>query len=284
MAFANYHELADAENAGKVQVTGWRKKPTQATSSGVWFDLAMSSGYPGPCYYAASPNIAVRLAQSTDTGIYHGNYTGQKYLKQLLVMADAANAAPMPMILCDYLLFYPFVDMRTTDAQPLDNTVKLGRYTDGRGVQIMAVQAAGQSGVGNPQFQITYTNQDGNTATTPTVACGAATYNGAVITSAPNTRFTAGPFIPLAAGDTGVRDIQSIQFLTPDVGLITLVLIKPIAQTAMREQTAPVERDYAIDFTSMPSIAPDAYLNFLCHPVSSISGVTIFGTATFIWS
>jgi hypothetical protein len=246
--------------------------------------MAMAPGYPVPCYYASAPNVAVRLAQSTDTGIYHGNYTGQKYLKQILVLTDTAGAAPMPMLLCDYLLYYPFVDMSVTDIQPLDNTVSLGRFVDGKGVQIMAVQAASQSGAGNPQFQVTYTNQDGETATSPTVACGVALYNGAIITSSPNTRYTAGPFIPLAAGDTGVRNIQSIQFLTPDVGLITLVLVKPIAQTALRELTAPVERDYAIDFTSLPAIAPDAYLNFLCHPMATISGATVFGTATFIWS
>lgn len=283
MSFKSVKSVVDAELDGKFQYSTWRKTPTQTTLSGVWFDLSMSPGNPVPNYYAAAPNIAQRLAQSTDGGIYHGVHTSSAYLKSL--MALSASAAPLPMILCDYLLYYPFVDMSVTDPQPLDNTNTLSRYADGVGVEIMAIQVAGQSGVGNPQFQVTYTNQAGVTGrVSPSVACGTATYNGAVITSASATARTAGPFIPLASGDSGVRKIESVQFASSDVGLIALVLVKPLATHTLREVTAPVERDFAIDFAVLPEIQPDAYLNLLCHPTASLSGAPIHGSAQFLWS
>ena len=58
----------------------------------------------------------------------------------MLIMNTAANAVPNYVMMLDYLLYYPFVDMSVTDAQPLVNTVTLPRYTSGVGVQIMAVQ------------------------------------------------------------------------------------------------------------------------------------------------
>lgn len=285
--FNSIKALVDAELDGKFQFTTWRKTPTQITSSGIWFDLSMSPGNPVPNYYAAAPNIAQRLARSTDGGIDHGaSPTGQtKHLKQFMALTGTAAAVPLPMILCDYLLYYPFLDMSVTDPQSLDNTNTLSRYTDGAGVQVMAVEVAGQSGIGNPRFQITYTNQAGVTGrVSPSVACNTAVVNGTIITSAPNTADCAGPFIPLAAGDTGVRKVESIQFASADVGLIAMVLVKPIATHTLREITAPVERDFAIDFASMPVIQPDAYLNLICHPSASLSGAPIHGSATFIWS
>lgn len=282
MGFANYRELVDAELDGKTLITSWRKRPSAPNTDGVWFDLSMSPGNPVPNYYASSPNVAQRLAQSTDSGIFHGAHTSPIYLKQFLLMADVNLR--VPMLLCDYLLYYPFIDMSVTDVQALDNTNTLPRYADGRGVQIMAVQVAGQSGAGNPQFAINYVNQSGKSKTTPRVACGAATFTGSVITSGAAIRYTAGPFIPLAPGDTGVRRIESVVFATSDVGLISLVLVKPLATTALREQTAPVERDYAIDFASMPEIQPDAYLNIVCHPTGSLASQTLMGTATFVWN
>lgn len=79
----------------------------------------------------------------------------------------------LPRILCDYLLYYPFVDMSIAggEFQPMVNdTASLTRYTDGEGVQIMAVEVASQ--IGSSQFYVTYTNQDGVAGrVTPTITC-----------------------------------------------------------------------------------------------------------------
>jgi hypothetical protein len=288
MALTSIKAMVDAENGGQSFFSTWRKTPTQTTGAGVWFDLSMSPGNPVPNYYAAAPNIAIRLAQSTDGGIFHGgnvSYLGYtKHLKEFTAMTTTATAVPLPMILCDYLLFYPFVDMSITDPQTMDNTVTLSRSTTGAGVQIMAVEVAGQSGAGNPQFFVTYTNSDGVAGRqSKTVACNTQTVNGTIITSSAALNLSSGPFIALQTGDTGVRSIESVTFLTADVGLISFVLVKPIVQTAIRSIDAPAEHVCFTDYSQLPTISDDAYLNLICLPQGTLASAPIHGTIKTIW-
>ena len=44
----------------------------------------------------------------------------------------------------------------------------------------------------------------------------------------------------------------------------------------IREQTAPVEKDYLLETSDIPEIKDDAYLNFLTNPRGSLNGVTLF--------
>lgn len=288
----HFRDLVEAENGGQTFVSAWRKTPSQATGAGIWFDLSMSPGNPNPNYYAAAPNIAIALGQGADGGIPHGPATPAgmtKYLKMLTVMTGTAAAVPMSMILCDYLMFYPFVDMSVTDQQDMVNNVTLPRYPDGKGVQIMAVEVAGQSGIGNPRFFLTYTNSDGVPGrTTPAVACNTQTVNGTLINTMPvgvaSINRATSPFLPLQPGDTGVRSIQSVTFLAPDVGLIAFVLVCPLETIALRGIDAPVERVPVLDFSHLPAIKDDAYLNMICCPNGSLSGAPIHGLIQTVWS
>ena len=288
MGFKNLKAVNDAYDAGRVKFSSWRKQPTQTTASGIWFDLSMSPGNPVPNYYAAAPLEAKVLARSSDYGIDHGGpvapYT--KHLKSLMAMTVTTTAVPLPMILCDYLLYYPFVDMSVAggELQPMVNNASLTRYTDGLGVQIMPVEVASQ--IGGARFYVTYTNSDGVAGrVTPSVTCNTQVVNGTIITSASATNGAAGPFLPLQNDDKGVRSIEGVTFLDGgDVGLITFVLVKPLATHCIHDITAPAERDYCLDFPSMPQIKDDAYLNLICHPTGTLANAPIYGTAEFIWS
>ena len=257
--FNSIKDYVDAELDGKIRQFSFRKSPTQATTAGLWFDLSMSPGNPVPQYYAASPLISVQMKQSTDGGLFHGaNTNSSKWLKSTLLMSNSATGLPMPFILCDYLLYYPFIDEGTTDPQPLTNSVSLPRWTDGKGVMMMAVSVAGRTG--GQTFNITHTNQDGVAGrTTQTVIQNSATAIGTIVTSATATNGAAGPFIPLQRGDTGVRSIESVQMISgPDVGLFTLVLVKPLITSQILEQTAPTEEALLIEKASLPEIKDDA--------------------------
>lgn len=283
--FNSIKDYVDAELDGKIRQFSFRKSPTQATTAGLWFDLSMSPGNPVPQYYAASPLISVQMKQSTDGGLFHGaNTNSSKWLKSTLLMSNSATGLPMPFILCDYLLYYPFIDEGTTDPQPLTNSVSLPRWTDGKGVKIMAISVAGRTG--GQTFNISYTNQDGVSGrTTQTVIQNSATAIGTIVTSATATNGAAGPFIPLQRGDTGVRSIESVQMISgPDVGLFTLVLVKPLITSQILEQTAPTEEALLIEKTSLPEIKDDAYLNWLCMPNGSLSGVSLFGMIETIFT
>lgn len=286
MGFANVGALVDAHLDGRSWYATWRKSPSQISSAGVWFDLSMSPGNPVPQYYAASPLVAKALAYSTDGGIWHGANVAPstKHLSRMTAFTVTATALPMPMMLLDYLLFYPFIDEGSTDPQPLDNTTPIPRYPTGAGVQMMAVSVAGRTG--GQTFRVEYTNSEGVTGRlSQVVKQTTAAANGNLVTTDRAVVNCHGPFIPLQAGDTGVRSIDSVQMISGvDVGLFSLVLVKPLAQLQIRGIDAPVEADYFTHFGQLPVIVDDAYLNLICCPQGTLAASAIHGDITTVWS
>lgn len=280
-------ELVDAELDGKERRYTWRKTPSQATTAGLWFDLSMSPGRPVPKYwFDAPPAIAKQVSYSADGGLEHGGGVSpsEKYLRLTTGIATAATALPLTMILCDYLLYYPSIDDSVLDEQVMDNTVTLPRYTDGEGVQVIAVSVAGRTG--GASFYFTYTNSDGVSGrTSRTVFQNSAAALGTLQANAgANNNAAANPFIGLQAGDTGVRSIDSVVMLSADVGLMTLILVKPLGTSVIREITAPVEKDYFLEAGVIPRIYDDAYLSFLCLPQGTLAATALMGDIKTVWT
>ncbi len=279
-------QLVDAELEGKERRYTWRKTPSQVTTAGFWFDLSMSPGRPVPKYwFDAPPAIAKQISYSADGGLEHGGGVSpsEKYLRLTTGIATAATALPLTMILCDYLLYYPSIDDSVTDEQVMDNTITLPRYTDGEGVQVVAISVAGRTG--GASFYFTYTNSDGVSGrTSKTVVQNAAAALGTVVTSGTAVNGGTAPFIGLQDGDTGVRSIDSVFMLTPDVGLFTLILVKPLGTSVIREITAPVEKDYFMESSVIPRIYDDAYLSFLCLPQGTLAATALMGDIKTIWT
>lgn len=286
MTIVNTKQLIDCELEGRVRNYVWRKTPSQASTANIWFDTSMSPGNPPAQYFIGGILAATVLARSTDGGLYHGpNVTpSTKYLRSLTTMTSTATALPMPMILMDYLLVYPFVDMSVTDQQDMINTNVLTRYTDGKGVQVMAVLT--NAGVGGKQFSFTYTNSDGVAGrVSQTVTMNAATAIGSIVTSSVSTVNQSGnPFIGLQDGDNGVRSIESVTMLGADVGLFALVLVKPLLWTAINETTAPYEKDALLIGGDIPRIYDDAFLGMLALPRGTLAASALVGDIKVIWN
>jgi len=287
MGVNSIKQVIDAETQGRLRRYQWRKVPSQVTTAGYWFDLSLSPGNPVPKYwFDATPLTAKSVSQSTDGGIWHGPNTSpeQQFLRMTTAMSSSATGLPLPLILCDYLLYYPSIDDSLTDEQVLDNTVTLPRYTDGKGVQVIAVSVAGRTG--GQSFYFTYTNSDGVSGrTSQIVQENAIAAIGTIATSSLSTLSQSGnPFIGLQSGDSGVRSIESVTMLGVDVGLFSLILVKPLARTQIREQTAPVEKDYLIESSDLPKIEDDAYLSWLTCPNGSLNAVTLFGDLQVIYN
>lgn len=286
MPIYNNKSVVDAELDGKVRQYSWRKTPSQTTTAGLWFDLSMSPGNPPPKYwFDAPPGIAKAISQSADGGFFHGANVSpeEKFLRMFTSRASAATALPMAMYICDYLLYYPSIDDSVTDPQILDNSVTLPRYTDGAGVQAIAVTVAGRTG--GQQFYFTYTNQDGVTGrTSQTVTQNTSAAIGTITTSATATQASGNPFIGLQSGDSGIRAIESVVMLGGDVGLFSLILVKPLAQTAIKEITAPYEKDFLLLSGSLPEVVDNAYLSALCLPNGSLAATVLMGDMKVIWN
>jgi len=281
-------DVRDSYLQGRSRLRSFSKLPSQTTASGIWFDLSMSPGNPVAQYYFASPLTATAMARSTDGGLDHGPNVDagyKKYLHTMLTQIVTATAAPLSFHLLDYLMYYPGIAM-DTGSQALTTSISLPRQTlgsEGRGVQIMAIEQSPY--VGGAQFFVTYTNQDGVAGrVTPTVQCNTQVVSGTVATSATATALCTGPFLPLQSGDSGVRSIDAVEFTTSDVGLVCLVLVKPVVPFNHYEITAPSEWDFLQNRGYLPSIENDAYLNFIVKPVGTLASAPIQGDFTIIWS
>jgi hypothetical protein len=276
-------EILDADRDGFTFFSGWRKQPTQTTAVGIWFDLSMSPGNPVPNYYIGAPGVFTPLRFSTDGGIPHGGSVSPKTKLLRVFEIQSANVAPLSVKILDYLGFYPFLDESVTDEQFMTNSVAVPRYPDGAGVMMMPVVVAGQIGGGT--FFVRYTNQDGVSGRqTPQHVMGTQAVNGTIITSGGAVNNSRAPFMALQEGDTGVRQVDSIVFEgIGDIGLISIALVKVIAESYIRDTTAPHERDFSMDQGSLPIIKDDAYLNLVCLPNGSLSGAQILGYIKALW-
>lgn len=291
-------EVVDCELNGRVRDYIWRKTPSQTTTIGIWFDLSMSPGMPTPKYwFDAAPLIAKPIYQSTDGGLYHGPNVSpsEKYLRKITTQAQATSttqATPMNAILMDYLLYYPSIDDGTLDEQIMDNTITLPRYTDGKGVQMMAVTTGVRTG--GQTFQVKYTNSEGVTGRLSSVCTqSAAAFIGSITNSDRAIANSANWMIPLQGGDTGVRAIESVSMISgTDVGLFSIILVKPLAQTCFREggiSTAgttaiPYEKDFLIPTTDVVQIQDNAFLNFVVLPQASLATTVLRGDLKVIWT
>lgn len=283
--FRNIRELVDAEEEGRVREYCFRKVPNVGTSSGYWFDLSMSPGNPAPNYYAATPEQSKALRASTNGGIFVGKDVApyKKYLRHLQ-MSITNGALLAPYYLLDYLLFYPFLAEDTLDEQPLTQVDALPRYTDGDGVRIMIVSLG--SRVGGQTFRVGYTNQAGVSGRyTSTIVENATVANGNILSSNLNVASATGPFLCLQAGDTGVRQLDSFQMISGvDVGLVALVLVKPIASVQCYFSGVVSETDFLLHKGTVPEIKDDAYLNFILGPYGSISNYVVQGTIKVVYN
>lgn len=281
--FSSTRELVLASEGGAERVYSWRKTPAQTTTQGIWTDLSMAPGNPIPNYYANTPLVAAVLNGAE--GIFHGGAVtpATKHLKRFMALSASATGLPLSLILCDYLLYYPFLDQGTTDPQALDNTVTLPRYANGVGVQILPVLVGAQTG--GQTFSVSYTNSDGVAGrTSGSVLCNTATSTGAIVGTQQAANGAVGPFIPLQGTDTGVRSVESLTMAGADVGLMALVLVKPIASLMLRGVDAPVEVDFLVDRPSMPRIYDGAYLNLIALPMGNLSGIALHGLCETIWN
>lgn len=280
----------DATNVyGQRSWTAFHKTPSAATTAGVWFDLSLSPGNPAPIYYAGAPLTALPLAHSTDGGIFYGKSTStqSRFLTKTVISANAATALPLTMRFVDLLLAYPFVDEGTSDVQPMTNSLALTRSTNGYGVQVMAVSVAPAGGTGGARFQFQYTNSDGVSGrVSPPMTLNTAIANGQIISAVTTPTAAASvPFCSLQAGDAGVRSIQSVTMVSgSDVGLFTLVLCKPIAETILLEAASPSEDIKYVYKSELMSVEHDACLSMICCPNGSLAATRIVGSLETVWA
>jgi hypothetical protein len=288
--------IDDSYQTGKFCYSTFRKVSALASVAGYWVDMSMTTGNPVPNYYVGAELTATTPTNWYKKGLWHGGSVspGQKRLHKICILGTAAAVAPAPFILCDYLMYYPLIDMDSMDEQLFTNygavvtpttdptAPTLPRYTDGVGVKAFLV--ATNPYIGGQSFYIRYTNSDGVSGRQSKLTItNTSTYIGTLVNSHTAGTQQYGVFIELQQGDNGIRQVDSITFLNSNGGLATLVLCKPLATVMTREATAWAEFDFVNMKPGLPRIYDGAYLNFLAMPSATIAAVPITGELTTIW-
>jgi hypothetical protein len=144
------------------------KTSSPSGAAGRWYDAAVGAGIPVYQAYVGQQYEATLLIGESNRGIYTGPTPSAGQTKHLFALSAGTSTAsvPLTMLLADYLMFYPLIDMDSLDPQDMINPVSISRYTSGEGVQAYLVVAAPMSSSGT--VTVTYTNSQGTANRTST--------------------------------------------------------------------------------------------------------------------
>jgi hypothetical protein len=283
-------DIATAIDGGRIWES-WIHKTTAPApgAAGRFADLSMGAGTPKYNAYAGTQYEFTPLNASDNSAIFAGPTPASGEQKRLVGVAlqstQGTQNVPLTFTLLDYLGHYPLVDGDSTDAQPMDNAETLPRYATGAGVQCMAVVTAPMSG--NADVTITYTNSDGTAGRTSSASVFGVATLGAVVSCGAATAATTkvGPFFPLAAGDGGIRSIESVQLSSASGGFMSFVLVRPLCRILVLEASTWTEKATFLDDGGvMPRIYDGAFLNFIYQTSGTGNPATVRGALTFTWS
>lgn len=231
-------------------------------AAGVHHSLFYTSGRPGAAT-APSPGIGGAALTSYSGQIPVPAASGNTHLARLTAAASVVGR----LILCDRLWHNSGVAVTTTTAQTVTSATwparDLDGSTNGRGVMVgIEVSTATTNAGAITNTTLSYTDQDGNAGATATMASFPATA-------------VAGTFVPfqLAAGDSGIRSIQSVTLGTSyGGGAIHLVAYRVIA--AVSVTAANVGTEYDLVQLGMPRLY-DNSVPFLLWLPSATTAVTV---------
>lgn len=290
MGFSSFDDaINETSNNGKINRTDFTKTSAVTAGIGRWYDMSLQGGFPiANPYTGETTNLKFKALSDLDgMGIWHGGDVSPdtKHLLNIGAFGSTATSAPSVLQLVDVLGYYPITTVTTTTAQTLNNTVTLPRYADGAGVRAYLV-ARGTCGAGTPNIQISYTNQAGVAGKTIPVTVTAVTTAAAghIIHSDPTANHY-GCFLPLAAGDNGIRSIQTVTLsATMTSGSLALVLCRPITALPIVSLGVASERNLLNQLPSLPRIYDGANLNFLMFTGAAYAaGGNIQGYLETIW-
>ncbi len=271
--------ISEVTTGGKFWRQEFNKLTGVVATAGRCYDLSLANGYPIQNLYAGT-NLAFTATSDTDgKGIWHGGNVSPdtKHLTNIGMLSTVATAVPAIVEFVDVLGYYPLTSTTVTTAQTLNNTVTLPRYTDGAGVRAYIV-AVGTMGAGTPNLSISYTNQAGvaGRVMPVTVSAVATAVQSHIVHSDPS----AGkyfPFLPLQAGDTGIRSIQTVTLsATMTSGSLAIVLCKPITSLPLTTAGVMAERNLMTQLPSLPRIYDGANLNMLFFTAAATVTATPF--------
>ena len=227
---------------------------------------------------------------ATPSGLYTGGSVSPSIKNVLNVSAftSASGAAPGVLMLVDQVAMFTVSSVTTTGAQSFTGTQTLPRYTTGAGLQAFIVPSV-VMGAGAPTIQLGYTNAAGTsgrlTPASPALPTAGATAPVGQIIYSGTGAGKYGPFMPLQAGDTGIRSIETINLsASMTSGSLVVVLAKPLLTLPLTAVGVASERDLVNQLPSMPQIFDGANLQWLYYAGSATpTNSAYYGNLDVAW-
>ena len=302
MAIQSVNAINTAISNGQYYKTSWYKIFSTVTAglAGSWYDTWQYTGMPSTGSVAGSLGTGYTMTGAPGASFTAGRIScaenvgpSVKHLINAEAMVTAATAMPCWLLLVDMLAYYPGIVMTTTTPQTVNSgaTTSLTRYTDGKGVMMYLSTTTATTTPATSTFSVTYVNTASQSHSTPTTNLNTVAGSGAV-GALPTSGLLANnfaPFMPLAAGDTGVTYPTAVTVgATQSGGVGILFLCKPLATIPIHvgpgNTTVPTARDFVFNMPTMPRIYDGACLNFLLYASGAVATSTnFFGTLDFVW-
>ena len=170
---------------------------------------------------------------------------------------------------------------KTITMTPISNTAaNVDRYANGEGLRAFVASYA-TMGANAPTMVMTYTNSAGTTGkTTMAGNVSTAAAPSGIILHSGNAANKVGPFLNLAAGDTGIKDIESLTWggTAHASGSVFIGLCKPLCMPIPVPATGLYTMvDFVNTLPSLPRLRNGACIQFLVFATgATTSGATLY--------
>jgi len=295
MGFSSLDDfIASVTVDGKFNRYDWNKiTGAAAYTAGRWYDLSGLAGNPPANAWSGTALNAQTPNDTSGFGMYHGGdvSTETKHILNVAAMSSAATGVPSILMLVDLCLYYPGINMNLSTRQTLVNSTTLTRYTDGKGLRswVTATATSGatahnlDNGAGTGTE---YVDQDGNTSVHPGTIAFTASAIVPHISHSGTAANNFGPFLPLAAGDYGVRSYNYFKLSAASgSGTAALCIGKPLATIPLTTVSVMTERDLMNQLPSLPQVQDGACIVPLLYAGGAVAAATNFyGAVETGWS
>jgi hypothetical protein len=281
MAVTSYNDLIAEMAAGKkYRLPFNRTIQTGATSvAGRWHEAMTGLGTGGSLVSTGTAGLGAPRTQADAGSLPQPNNLvtpDTKFLATMRVGSPSTTLTPGLAQLIDLLYVYPSCVVTGTPSTISNAAAKPTRHNNGIGVQLGAM-VVGALGAATPTLTCSYTDSAGNAGNSTTLAASANSLPvGALLTNA--VAGTLGnPQANLAAGDIGVRSLDSYTIGSGTTGTVTFFLYREIAEIPLTAANVHAERDFISQLMSMPNIDEDAFLGFLVNIGGALTTNQVIG-------
>lgn len=289
MGFTSQDDLINQITTnGKTDTVIYSKTLPAAGVAGAWSDLGNAAGIPvANTYGAADLTFTATDDTFSEGALWHGGdvSTATKHFLSAGASCVAAAGAPWFLMCVDQVGYVKLsganvstTGTKTVTMTPISNTsAKVDRYANGEGLR-MYMSASGSLGANAPTCIVNYSDTGGNAGATTTFTSTASTTSGHIINSG-SAANKYNPFLPLAAGDTGVSDIVSVVWSgsAHASGTVILHLVKPLWTIPVPATGLYTKIDFVNALPSLRRIRDGACLRFILFQTgATTSGGTVF--------